>query len=248
MKAWLFVAVGLGAIAALLFAQVAISGFQSTQDESKELEREGADLIDEKGLDVKQSSRQVDVGVTAVVSDRNGAAAVVELRNKSPRALAGVPVEIDVKGKGGKSVFKNDAPGLEPSLTSIAVLGPHEQVFWVNDQVLATATPESVKAQVGGAKDVPAARVAKLEVGKPKLERDPASGVAAIGYVTNRSRQPQKKVTLYAVAHKGSKLVAAGRAGIRVVKARKRARYTVLFIGDPRGATIEVAAPPTVLE
>ena len=66
---------------------------------------------------MSKQSRDVKVLSTEVVQDENGTAAVVRIRNTGKTALAQIPVSIDVRGSGaGKSLFRNDDPGLEPSL------------------------------------------------------------------------------------------------------------------------------------
>ena len=70
--------------------------------------------------------------------------------------------------------------------------------------------------------------------------------MAAVGFAANRSKVEQRKLVIFAVARKGGRVVAAGRAQINRVKPRKRTRYTI-FIGNPRGARISPEAPPTSL-
>ena len=70
-------------------------------------------MLSEKGLVVRSKSTDVEGAVDGVLQDANGAAAVVEMRNTSERALVQAPVAIDVRGAGGKSLFPNDQPGLE---------------------------------------------------------------------------------------------------------------------------------------
>ena len=81
----------------------------------------------------------------------------------------------------------------------------------------------------------------------PHLENDPTSGISAVGRVTNRSSILQRKLVLYCVARRGARIVAAGRGGIDRLKPGKSARYTIFFIGNPKGARLTVAAPPTTL-
>ena len=124
------VALGLAGAAALL------AGCQSTQSKSAELAAQSGGASKEQGLQIDRKSRDVEVTGTTLVSDANGAAVVVGLKNKSKKTLVNVPIAIDVR-KGGKTVFANDAPGLEPSLVGVAALKPGESLTWVNDQVFA---------------------------------------------------------------------------------------------------------------
>jgi hypothetical protein len=229
------------ACSALLFAAC-----ESTQDKSARLAKQAAGLKEQRGLVIKRVSKSVKVGRTAVLNDKNGTAVVVELRNRSRRALARVPVAIDVRN-GKRSVFRNDDPGLEPALVGVSVLKPGQDLLWVNDQVLATGKGKRVKATIGFQRGRAPKRLPKLVVGPPKLEVDPTSGVLAVGKVRNESKIAQRNLVVYAVARKGKRIVAAGRAGVQRLKPQGDATYQIFFIGDPRGARLTLAAPPTTL-
>ena len=52
---------------------------------------------------------------------------------------------------------------------------------------------------------------------------------------------------VYAVARRGDEVVAAGRGALEKVKGeRKPLPYNVYFIGDPRGAEVEITLYPTL--
>jgi hypothetical protein len=231
------VALGLAGAAAL------VAGCQSTQSKSAELAEQGGGVSKEQGLAIDKQSRDVKVTSTAVVNDPNGTAAIVELKNTSKKTLVNVPIAIDVR-KGGKSVFANDAPGLEPSLVSVAALKPGESLTWVNDQVFAPGPKVAVK--VGATDERPPAKLPEVDVGAPRVGGDPTSGFAIEGKVTNRSDLLQRKLVLYAVARKGGKVVAAGRGQVERLKPHAAAGYQIFFIGNPEGARVELAAPPTI--
>ena len=235
-----------GPAIALIAIALALAACESTQDKSKRLERDGGGaLAQEKGVVVSRQSREVKVLSTEVVQDENGTAAVVRIRNTGKSALAQVPVSIDVRGA-GRSLFRNDDAGLEPTLVRVPLLRPGEEFEWVNDQIAVAQKPGAVKAKVGEAKSV-RSDIPEVTVTRPRLEQDPVSGVAAVGFAANRSKVEQRKLVIFAVARKGGRVVAAGRAQINRVKPRKRTRYTIFFIGNPRGARISLEAPPTSL-
>jgi hypothetical protein len=235
-------------LAALALAALALGACESTQQKSERLSKEGGQVFSEQGLDVQRRNADVQVVDKRVLQDQNGTAAVVVLRSRAGAPLYGVPVEIEVAGADGKTLFKNDQPGIDPALVGPSVLVPGKEFAWVNDQVVATAKAVSVKATPGAAKDKPAGRLPKIEVTAPRLQGDPVSGVQATGTVTNRSQVEQTDLVLYCVARKGRQVVAAGRGAIPKLKPGKRMPYHVFFIGDPRGATLSIEAPPTVLE
>jgi hypothetical protein len=232
------------AIAGIALAAGA-AGCQSTQSKSAELAAQAGTVEQQQGLEIGRESKDVKVTRATVLSDRNGAAVVVELKNKSKQTLIGVPVAIDVR-KGGKSVFANDAPGLEPSLVSVAALKPGESFAWVHDQVFSPGPKVDVK--IGAKSDEPPAKLPEVEVGSPRVGGDPTSGFAIEGKVTNRSGLLQRKLVIYAVARKDGKVVAAGRGQVERLKPHAAAGYQIFFIGNPAGAAVELAAPPTTFK
>ena len=235
---------------ASLVALVAIGlgACESSQQKSAELEKEGHNaLVKEKGLEITSANKQVKVLDTTVLSDKNGSAAVATLKNESSQGLINTPIAINVLDAKGKSVFKNDDPGLEASLIGVPLMQSGQTVDWVDDQVLANGTPKSVKVEVGSTHETLTSSVPEIEVSDPKLKTDPYSGTEATGTVTNKSGVDQTRLTLFAVARQGGKVVAAGRGGIKRLPADgKPTEYHIYFIGDPRGADVTVTAPPTV--
>jgi hypothetical protein len=229
---------------------VAAAGCQSTQATSAERQAEGKKLIEsDKGLVVAKANPDIKVVDSTVLSDGNGSAVVVQLKNESDQGFVNVPILIDVRDVKGKSVFKNTLPGLVDSLTEVPEIGPGQTVDWVNDQVLATGKPDSVKVKVGASADPLPDTIPEIDLGEPKLKVDPVSGTEASGSIENKSQIEQKDLTLFAVARDGGKIVAAGRGGVKrlVVDPKRPATYHIFFIGDPEGADIDVSASPTQL-
>lgn len=226
---------------------LALGGCETTAEKSARLAREGrAKVRGERGLSITAVSPDVRVVSSAVLSDQNGTVATVTLQNTSTRALANVPVAISVLDARGSVLFQNNAPGLEQSLTSVPLLAPHVQFTWVDDQVQASGRPASVTARVGRATPASAA-VPRLTVGAVSLYDDVTSGLGARGTVVNHSTVSQQKLVVFGVARRGGRVVAAGRAILPKVDPGKPVPFTVYFIGDPRGATLQLSAPPTTL-
>ncbi len=234
-------------VVAVLLAAAPL-GCQSSQDKSSRLKASGGKAFKEKGLDVQGKSSSVKVVGTQVLQDANGAAAIVVLRSSARQTMRSVPVAIDVRDANGKSAFRNNEPGIEPSLIGPSVLAPGGDFAWVHDQVAATGKVASVKATVGKEKGPVQGSPPRLVVSPPKLQSDPVSGTAATGTVSNRSKVDQRELVLYCVARKGSRIVAAGRGGIPRLKAGRKRPYKIFFIGNPRGARLTVEAPPTTLQ
>jgi hypothetical protein len=238
--------VTLAALAAL--AATSLTACESTQSRSAELEKEGAaELVSDSGLKIAKESSDVKVTSTAVLSDANGAAVVVGLHNSSERNLTNVPILIEVLDAKGKSVYKNDIPGIEPNLAAIPYIAAGGDTEWVNDQVLATDKPKSVKVKVGASSTSYSGEPPEIEVSSPQLEGDPVSGIEATGTVVNRTGEEQGQLLLYGIGTKGGKVAAAGRGAIEHLKAgTKPLHYDIFFIGDPTGSDLEVTKFPTL--
>ena len=131
-----------------LLCPLALAGCESSQAKSKRLAKEGLKSLHEKGLHVSRENPDVKPVGTTLLRSKDGTAVVVLLRN-SQSGQKQVPVSIDVLGAGGKSVFKNNAGGLEPSLVGLPIVRARTDAVWVNDQVYPSTPPKSVRVKVG---------------------------------------------------------------------------------------------------
>lgn len=239
--------VALGCLVPVVFA---LGACESTQTKSARLEKTGKNKAQLTTVSAGAANTAVKVVSTTLLSSQAGKAAVVELQNTGPEAEVRVPLVITVKDAAGKPLYKNDIDGLQPSLQQLAFLGKGEKAYWVNDQVLAGTPPKSVDVEVGKAKATAPAKLPEITLGPPKLTSD-SSGAYATAEVTNTSKLTQVDLPIFAVALKGGKVVAAGRAIIEKLlpaPTKKPVVYKIFFIGNPKGATLQVHVAPTVLQ
>ena len=216
---------------------VGLSACQSTQDKAAEARAAGQALVKaQKPLTIPKPSKDVRVVSTTVLSDANGGAVAVEVENTGKQTLVGVPILLDVKDAGGKTIFKNDTYGTEFALNHVPLMRPGETVTWVNDQILAAGTPKTAKVTLGQPDATDPASIPEIAVSPPRIEQD-SSGVLVRGTMTNKSKLDQTKLTLFAVARQGSTIVAAGRGGYKNLRANapKPGNYNIFFIGNPTG-------------
>lgn len=231
-----------------VLATACLVGCESTQSRSADLEEEGAaELVSESGLKITKESSDVKVTSATVLSDANGAAVVVGLHNSSGQNLTHVPILIEVLDAQGKSVYKNDLPGIDPNLAAVPYIAAGGDTEWVDDQVLATGKPKSVKVKVGASTESYSGALPEILVSAPKLEGDPVSGIEATGTVVNETGEEQGQLLLYGIGTKGGKVVAAGRGAIEHLKGgTKPLHYDIFFIGNPTGSDLEVTKFPTL--
>ena len=230
------------AAAALLL----LAGCESTADIAKKIAKNGKVAFEQRGLSVANTDRQIRVVRTAVISNSNGTAVVVELRYRGPKPIIDAPIAINVSDRQGHSVFRNNLPGLEEDLNHIPLLLPGQVFDWVNDQVLPNGTPSRVAARIGRGSPAPTS-LPKIEVSGVALTDDPVSGYAASGHVFNASQLAQVNLVLFAVARRAGRIVAAGRAILPRLAPDKSAMFHAYFTGNPTGGQLSVVAPPSVL-
>lgn len=247
MSRWPLIPLSTTVLAVLVGSIVA--GCESTQDKAREVQEQNAQaLASEEGVEVTRANPAVKVTGTTLLHDQYGDAIVVELQNTSNQPQVQLPILVDLRDAKGQSVYKNDVPGIDPALTHVPLIPPGETVTWVNDQLVPAAPAKSAKVTVGISEAGAPARLPEVAVSPARIVNDP-NGVVAQGTVTNKSQLDQKKLVLFAVARSGGKVVAAGRGQFKNLKVGGRpGKYDIFFIGDPRGAEVEVTAPPSVLQ
>lgn len=225
------------------------AGCESTQEKSAKLESEGAQLAKLEKVDIGATNRDIEVLDKFLLTDQYGSAIVLRLKNDSPQGQIDVPIGVDVRNAKGKSIYKNDLEGLEEGLQKLQIIEPNGETYWVNDQVLVTEKPKSVEVEVGRSDVRWPSSIPEIEMTSPQLVVDPVDGIEVDGKVFNRSNIEQTDLLLYAVATKGNEVVAAGRGLIPKLKVDdKGEQYNIFFIGDPRGADIQVFATPNTFE
>lgn len=222
----------------------------SSQDKSAALKQGSKGIANVKGLSLTVTNTDIKILDTTVLHDQYGTAAVVFLKNTTRKSVGNVPLAIDVRNAADKSVFRNNAPGLDAALVSAALLPSGRKAVWINNQVVANGG-KTVRVKVGDPKvPVVPARIPKIVLSEIKRDKD-TDGPFVTGVITNRSKVPQKRLTIFAIARKGGKVVAAGRAVVDKLPpapTRKPIRFSVYFIGNPTGAQLGFSAPPVAFK
>lgn len=226
-------------------------GVETTVDKNKRAEAKAAKELkaQQVGLKVGKPNASIEVETSSVVQDPNGVAAVVRLKNTGP-AQATVPIAITVNDAKGQKLYANDIPGLDPSLTSVAVVEAGQTVDWVNNQILVAGKAAKVAAVVGAAKAKAPGALPKIAIADVVHDKD-EDGFYAQGTIANESDVPQKRLVVTCVSRQGDRVIAAGRAVVEKLDPaktlKKPTKFTVFFIGDPKNAELRCSAPPTVL-
>lgn len=238
------------AAAALLVLALTLTGCETNEERHAELVRHDKQTRQatpaQTGLAVGRESSYVKVLGTTVLHDENGVAAVVRLRNDSQHPLHEVPIAITLHEPGGRTLYQNNLPGLSFPLTHAPLLMPGKSFVWIDDQIPASGTPGPLSVRVG---EAPAAKPhpPSIAVTGVHIFDDPTNGVGAEGTVVNRSSVAQQELVVFAVGLRGGRIVAAGRAVLPNAPANSSTPFQVFFIGNPKGSSLQVSAPPTTL-
>ncbi|HTA05553.1 MAG TPA: hypothetical protein VK774_04250 [Solirubrobacteraceae bacterium] len=237
------------AVAALLLAAIALlcSGCETTAEKSAKLEKAAKrqTLAKQQGLTITQESAVVKVLDTALVHGKEGSAAVVTLRNSSPRALSGVPISLTLKDAHGATVYSNGTPGLAKTLTSVSLIPAHGKVVWIDDQIQAP-TASAVAVRIGEGSPASGA-LPQLKIADTHLTSEAGTSSTFEGTVHNGSSTDQPELVIEAVARRGKHVVAAGRAVLASLEAGTTTPFEVFFIGTPGKAKLELSPQPTAL-
>jgi hypothetical protein len=234
------------ALATVVLAGVSLTACQSSQDKAKIIQAR-AQAAAPKPLVIPHPNKDVKVVNTALIHDQNGDAIVVELKNESNQTLVNLPILVDIRDAKRKTVYENNAAGLDFALNHLALIKPGETFYWVNDQVAGQGKTAKVTVGEPEAKP-PTGPLPDIAVSPPRPGND-FSGAKVSGTVTDQSKIDQDHLILFAVARSGGHIVAAGRGQIKALKiSAKPANYTIYFIGNPAGADVTIQAPPTVLK
>ncbi len=226
---------------------VTLAACESTQQESAKIGRAGAQLgAGPAALKLGAVNHTVRVSDVTILSSSGRTAVAAKLTSTARQAQVDVPVLLTVTGRGGKVLYSNEAAGVEASLQSIALLRPGQSAWWVDDQVLASQTASGVRVRVGtgpGASAVPA-----TTIGTSGVHTTEQAGLPALeGQLVNHSTRALTKVPVFAVAVRGGRVVAAGRAIVALLPGRAGASvpFQIFLVGNPSGASIELTAVPT---
>jgi hypothetical protein len=241
--------------AALVLLALALTGCETSAEKSAELEKLAKlqenhasqhQTLLQRGLSITRQSTKVRVISTSMLHSSEGAAAVVLLRNLSNTPLHDVPVEITVRDAHGATVYSNNTPGLAAALVYAPLVPAHGTSTWVDDQIQISGISVSLSAKVGEGRPF-AGATPQLSVQGAHVSEDPTSGAGAEGEIVNRSTVTQRELVVDALARRGGKIVAAGRAVLPQAPGGTSTHFQLYFIGDPRGAQLEMSVPPTTL-
>jgi hypothetical protein len=226
---------------AVVFLAAAVSGCATTQDANKRIDvRFDRTLTSRKPLELRGTDHDVQVVRTAVVNGKDGSAIVVVLRNRGDAPVNDLPIEVGPRG--GRAI--NTAANVPYFQSHAPAIAPGDQVTWVYESKDPLGSGTAF-ARVGAPPSPPLTTAGHVS----ELEASGKSGGSSVdAEVANDTGIPQYDMDVYAVARKGDRYVAAGRASIEHLGVSKSLHLTLPLVGDAKGAQVQVFAPQTLFQ
>lgn len=235
----------LGAACAVVLA-LPLAGCTTTQERSAALAKSSEKAAKAKRFNVGRTNPVIRAASVTTLKGPDANAVVVKVVNRSKTSQVAVPIGLDLYDAKRTAFFTNRVDGLDAPLNTLP-LAPPGTSWWVNNQLPATKASRT-RVRIGTSRTTAPATLPEIKVSGVKLADDGDVKVAR-GKVENRSAVAQLRLTIFGVAIKDGKVVAAGRSVIEKLgpKGAGRQRFNIYFTGDPTGAKLEISAPPSTL-
>ena len=232
-------------VVALVALGVAASGCTSTQDAHERASIQAdRTLASRKPLALHGTDRDVQVVRTSVVSGKDGSAVVVVLRNRGDAPVNDLPIEVGRRGAEPLNAHPN-VPYFQSHAPAIAPGAETTWVYVTKDRI--GSGPVYARLGTPPATAPKTDRVPELDVSEAGARRRKGES-SVVAEVANTSGIPQYGLDVYAVARRGDRYVAAGRASVAHLGVDQGAELRLSLIGDAKGSRIQIFAPPTLFE
>jgi hypothetical protein len=232
------VVVGCGVLA------VTASACESTESESAKIGRKAGAAEVASSLKLGKIDRDVRVSDVTPLSAGGRKAIAVKLTQSSSRTQREVPLLVQETGAGGKVVYSN-ATGAETLLQRVTLLPARKSIWWVDDEVLTSQSASSAQVTIGTGRRVSSnTRAGALSATSTGITGQAGSNSVG-GELANHTGKAQNSAPVFAVALRGGKIVAAGRAVVATLPAHGApVPFNIPLVGNATGATIELTALP----
>ncbi|MDX6664854.1 MAG: hypothetical protein QOG68_1060 [Solirubrobacteraceae bacterium] len=232
--------------AGLVVALLSLGGCATTQDRNARAKLAATRLLaSRKATPVTVPNPDVTIGKVALVHHDGAVAVVVELHNASANALTDLPINVGVETHGRRS-FLNRRAGVSYFQSHVTAIAARGDTTWVFTSRHATSLSGHPFAIVG----VPVSPPISSATSLPALVAAPASGFGPSVRVRvgNPTGVPQSELPDYALARRGTRYVAAGRATLAHLGTGQHKQLELRLIGSTGGAQLSVQAQPSMFK
>lgn len=244
---------GIGAPAALLAlisVALLLSGCVTTQQVAAR-----ARLVDARTrasqAPLRLTRRNPDVTVTklSLVLGPAGTAVAVGLRDTSDHWLTDLPISVGVITRAGRKLYLDRAANIDYFDSHVAALAPRRLVTWVftSPRRLAAASRPFAEVGISSLAPPPAGALPQIEVKLKPTGPAPGERILSLS-IANQSAIPQYGLPVYAVGQRHGREVSAGRATVAHLGTYGTTTLRLTLLGSVRGATLSLAALPTIFQ
>jgi hypothetical protein len=236
---------------ALLLAAGLLAGCTTTQHEAQRMQldsaRERAAVLVTKVTSANPSvSASVSGSVSGPVAGRLKTALIVSVHNAGRKAVTDLPISVGYAVPGKPRVYLNATTGLNYFETHLPAIFAGQSRIWVytaNGGLPKGARPFAIvgrKPSVAALLSEPNVRITVKLAGSTTSKLHIA--------LDNSTSVPQYQLQVYAYAERAGHYLAAGNATVADLGAGSHQNLTLQLVGTPQGATVHVAAIPTILQ
>jgi hypothetical protein len=221
---------------AVLIAGLTLAGCATTQQQAARLQLNSARTrTAQDRLHLGGHAREVVVRSVTLINSSHRSAVVVTLHNTGDAPVSDLPLLVGVS----RSHYLNASAGVPFFQSHLPAIGGGGSLRWV--LTVGRPLPRGAVpfARVGTATGDIATTITSL----PTVRVAAAGGMIT---VRNTSSVPQYQLPVYEVASRHGRYVAAGQKTIAQLGGGSQVRLRMPLVGDPRGATVSLQAPPTI--
>jgi len=229
-----------------LVAALALAGCETTEQESAAIaKRLGDRTAAPQQTTITSANHAIEVLRAAIVHTRSGTAAAIELRNTTASAQVDVPIVITAYDAAGKAVYSNDTIGTASPSGELSLLGAHATAWWVDANVFASGgVPVRVTARLGASSG---AAAAAGTIGAGELAGGSNFAGPFIAGTAIDSGSAEADATVYVVALRDGRVVAAGQGLIPSLAAHGSTAFQATVVGSASRARLEATIVPAHL-
>ena len=237
-------------VAACALLGLALAGCDTTQDKAARLKvRSTRELAGrEPARPIRRRDRDVRVLDASIVRGQGKAAIAVTLRNVGSAPVNDLPLAVGVRMADGEHLDLTSGEKVAYFQAHAPALAPGERTTWVFTSHDDLGGADSAFAEVGVARDAPttASSVPALAVSSVgAAKKDPGKVEAT---VANTTGVVQYDVAVYGWALRHGRYVAAGRTDVEELDPDESTTVAISMTGKAKGASLHVAAPPTIFQ
>lgn len=232
--------------AILVLALPLLAGCATTQQEAARLQLNDARTrASQAPLVLGARNPAARIAMLTLIKSHDGGAIVVRIRNLETRAVSDLPILVGVRSPRGERIYLNRGAGLDYFQTHAPLIGADGELTWVFTTQRRLPRGAQPFAAVGEAATLPSARPREIPGLSVALERRVVGRNLKLTLL-NHSPVPQYQLEVYGVAERGGHYVAAGRASIKHLAPGAAQPLSMRLVGDPAGASLSLALPPTI--